>query len=117
MPGVLIEAGLSGVPVVATAAPGVSTIVADGETGMVVAVDDLDAMVEATAGLITDPVRRQTMGQAARRRCVERFSMQTVSRRLARGSPAPAGRPLTPTGRCATGGVRDDAWGRGIDGN
>jgi glycosyltransferase involved in cell wall biosynthesis len=79
MPGVLIEAGLSGVPVVATAAPGVSTIVADGETGMVVAVDDLDAMVEATAGLITDPVRRHAMGQAARRRCVERFSMQTVS--------------------------------------
>ena len=36
MPGVLIEAGLSGVPVVATAAPGVATIVADGETGVIV---------------------------------------------------------------------------------
>ncbi len=56
-----------------------STIVADGETGVVVAVDDLRAMVDAAAGLIADPVRRQTMGEAARRRCVERFSMQTVA--------------------------------------
>jgi glycosyltransferase involved in cell wall biosynthesis len=79
MPGVLIEAGLSGVPVVATAAPGVSTIVADGETGVVVAVDDFDAMVDAAAGLIADPVRRQTMGREARRRCVEHFSMETVA--------------------------------------
>lgn len=79
MPGVLIEAGLSGVPVVATAAPGVSSIVVDGETGVIVAVDDLDAMVDAAAGLIADPLRRQTMGHEARRRCVERFSMETVA--------------------------------------
>jgi glycosyltransferase involved in cell wall biosynthesis len=79
MPGVLIEAGLSGVPVVATDAPGVSTIVADGETGVVVAVDDLEAMVDAAAALIADPLRRQTMGHEARRRCVERFSMETVA--------------------------------------
>ncbi len=79
MPGVLIEAGLSAVAVVATAAPGVSTIVADGETGMIVAVDDVDAMVDAVAGLIADPVRRQRMGHEARRRCVEQFSMETVA--------------------------------------
>ena len=49
MPGVLIEAGLSAVPVVATSVPGVDAIVADGETGLVVGVDDFDALVEATA--------------------------------------------------------------------
>ena len=43
MPGVLIEAGLCGVPVVTTAVPGVGLIVADGETGIVVAVNDLQA--------------------------------------------------------------------------
>ena len=52
MPGVLIEAGLSAVPVVATSVPGVDAIVADGETGCVVGVDDFDALVDATAGLL-----------------------------------------------------------------
>jgi glycosyltransferase involved in cell wall biosynthesis len=79
MPGVLIEAGLSAVPVVATATPGVTTIVADGETGYVVAVDDFDAMVEAAAGLLGDPTGRRAMGQAARTRCSELFSMEAVA--------------------------------------
>jgi glycosyltransferase involved in cell wall biosynthesis len=81
MPGVLIEAGLSAVPVVATSVPGVDAIVADGETGQVVGVDDFGAMVEATAELLGDPVRRRAMGEAARRRCVERFSMDVVAAR------------------------------------
>jgi glycosyltransferase involved in cell wall biosynthesis len=79
MPGVLIEAGLSAVPVVATSVPGVDAIVDDGVTGCVVAVDDFDALVEATAGLLTDPGRRRAMGQAARERCVELFSMDVVA--------------------------------------
>jgi glycosyltransferase involved in cell wall biosynthesis len=79
MPGVLIEAGMSAVPVVATSVPGVDAIVADGETGCVVGVDDFDALVEATARLIADPVRRRAMGQAARARCLERFSMDVVA--------------------------------------
>lgn len=79
MPGVLIEAGLSAVPVVATAVPGVDTIVADGETGYIVGIEDFDSLVRAVAGLLADPGRRQTMGEAARRRCVERFSMDVVA--------------------------------------
>ena len=55
MPGVLIEAGMTGLPVVATAVPGVRTIVEDGATGFVVGVDDLDAMVQATARLLAQP--------------------------------------------------------------
>jgi len=80
MPGVLIEAGLSAVPVVATAVPGVDAIVADGETGCVVGIDDFEALVTAVAGLLADPERRRAMGDAARRRCVERFSMDVVAR-------------------------------------
>ena len=63
MPGVLIEAGLSAVPVVATAVPGVEAIVVDGETGFVVDVDDFDAMVAAVASLLTDSVRRRAWAQ------------------------------------------------------
>ncbi|MDR3647634.1 MAG: glycosyltransferase family 4 protein [Acidimicrobiales bacterium] len=79
MPGVLIEAGLTGLPVVATAVPGVRSIVEDGTSGFIVDVDDLDAMVEATSRLLLWPGLRQAMGDAARRRCVERFSLDAVA--------------------------------------
>ena len=78
MPGVLIEAGLCGIPAVATDVPGVRSVVADGETGLVVAADDFAAMTAAVAGLLLDPARRMTMGRAARERCAERFSMDAV---------------------------------------
>ena len=79
MPGVLIEAGLSGVPVVATATGGVRSIVLDGDTGLVVNVDDFDALVDATAALVGDPARRVAMGAAARAHCVEHFSLSVVA--------------------------------------
>ena len=79
MPGVLIEAGLSAVPVVATDVPGVRSIVVDGETGLVVDVDDFEALVEGAAALLVDPARRRNMGAAARRRCSERFSLDAVA--------------------------------------
>jgi glycosyltransferase involved in cell wall biosynthesis len=79
MPGVLIEAGMSGLPVVATAVPGVRTIVEDGIGGFVVDTDDMAAMVEATARLAGSAELRRTMGDAARRRCVERFSLDAVA--------------------------------------
>jgi glycosyltransferase involved in cell wall biosynthesis len=81
MPGVLIEAGLSGVPVVTTAVPGVGSIVADGETGVVVAVNDLSGLTDAAARLLHDVPARVAMGAAARARCVERFSLSVVGDR------------------------------------
>jgi glycosyltransferase involved in cell wall biosynthesis len=59
--------------------PGVRAIVDDGVSGTVVGVDDLDAMVGATGALVADPARRRAMGDAARRRCVERFSLDSVA--------------------------------------
>jgi len=79
MPGVLIEAGLSGLPVVATDVPGVSTIVANDETGIVVDEEDLSGMVAATARLLEDEALRTTMGGAARQRCSALFSLDAVA--------------------------------------
>jgi glycosyltransferase involved in cell wall biosynthesis len=79
MPGVLIEAGLSGVPVVASRVPGVAAIVVDGETGVVVDPDDFDELVGAVTALLVDPERRQAMGRAARRWCTEEFSLDVVA--------------------------------------
>ncbi len=79
MPGVLIEAGLSALPVVATAVPGVRTVVEDGVGGFVVDVDDVDAMVDATAQLLSEPALRRRMGDAALERCLARFSLDAVA--------------------------------------
>ena len=80
MPGVLIEAGLSELPVVATDAPGVGSIVSTGSTGLVVPVDDLDALVAAAATLLADRRLRRRMGKAARVRCQDQFSLEVVGR-------------------------------------
>jgi glycosyltransferase involved in cell wall biosynthesis len=79
MPGVLIEAGLSGLPVVATDVPGVRSVVEDGRTGIIVDVEDTGAMVQAVAGLVVDAGLRRSLGAAARQRCLERFSLGAVA--------------------------------------
>ncbi len=79
MPGVLIEAGLSGLPVVATDVPGVRSIIDDGVTGFVVGPDDLDTFVGAVRRLLDDPEIRASMGGAARRHCVSHFNLDTVA--------------------------------------
>ena len=79
MPGVLIEAGLTGLPAVATDVPGVRTIVGDGLNGFVVDPGDLPAMVDATARLLESPDLRRRMGAAARQRCSSSFSVDAVA--------------------------------------
>jgi glycosyltransferase involved in cell wall biosynthesis len=75
MPGVLIEAGLAALPTVTTDVPGARTVVADGETGFVVSVDDPDRYVECAERLAASPQLRRQMGTAARDRCMEQFTL------------------------------------------
>lgn len=81
MPGVLIEAGLCGLPVVATDVPGVRSIVVDQRSGIVVGRDDTPALVAGAAHLLGDPILRRAMGEAARAHCVEHFSLPAVAGR------------------------------------
>jgi glycosyltransferase involved in cell wall biosynthesis len=75
MPGVLIEGGLAGLAVVTTRVPGAADVVADGESGFVVPVDDLVALVDACGSLVRDPDLRRRFGAAARVRCEREFSL------------------------------------------
>lgn len=75
LPGVAIEAGLMGLPVVATDVGGTSEIVVDGETGTLVPSEDPAALADAVERTL--PVAR-TLGAAARRRCLERFELHVV---------------------------------------
>lgn len=70
----VLEAMAAGVPVVATAAGGIPEVVADGETGLLRPVGDVDGMAEAAAALLGDDERRCRMGEAARSRAGSEFS-------------------------------------------
>lgn len=75
MPGVLIEGGLAGLPVVTTRVPGAADVVVDGVTGFVVPVDDLPALVDAVRTVALDRELRTRFGSAARERCEREFSL------------------------------------------
>lgn len=81
LPGVLIEAGLSGLPVVATDVPGVRDVIVDGETGFCCDPDDEIALATALVRLVEQAVKRTTMGRAARSRCVNQFTIEASAAR------------------------------------
>lgn len=79
-PRVITEAMASGLPVVATDVGGIPEQVADGESGLLVARGDHEALVEALSRLVRDPDLRRRMGQAGQKR-VEAFSVETMLER------------------------------------
>jgi glycosyltransferase involved in cell wall biosynthesis len=76
IPAVAIEAGLSGLPVVASAVGGVGEVVDDGRTGFLVPPGDTAALGDALRAALSAP---RELGARARRRCLERFDMGTVA--------------------------------------
>jgi len=78
----LLEAMALGKPVVATAVGGIPEMIADGETGFLVPPNDIDAFAARVLVLLEDPQRRVAMGQAARNRLLERFSLEGFLRQM-----------------------------------
>jgi glycosyltransferase involved in cell wall biosynthesis len=76
MPGVLIEAGLMGIPVVAPDVGGVSAIVQDGVTGRLIDGHQPWSLAGAIRQLLKTGAG---MGPAARRHCIERFDLSVVA--------------------------------------
>ena len=78
IPGVLIEAAFSGLPVVATAVGGVPGVVSDGQTGILVREPTPSALAEAIAAAGR---AGRVMGMAGRSWCEERFEIGTIADR------------------------------------
>lgn len=78
LPMSVIEAMLTGLPVVATRVRGPEEQVVDGQTGLKVAAADATALGEALNRLARDPILRATMGQAGRARALEHYDEAKV---------------------------------------
>ncbi len=74
-PNAVLEAMAAGRPVVATDVGGVPEIVAHGETGLLVPARNPAALAAALVVLLRDPARARRMGEAGRRRVLERHAM------------------------------------------
>ena len=69
---ILLEAGLFGLPVVASASGGIPEVVAHESTGLLAPEGDADALAAAMLRLISDPALAARLGAANRRRALER---------------------------------------------
>lgn len=74
----VIEAQAAGVPVVATPVGGIVETVVDGETGLIVPVDDPGALADAIVRLLDDRALATRLATEARSRVRARFSIETM---------------------------------------
>jgi len=78
MPRAIIEAMMTGLPVVATAIRGAREQVIDGETGLLVPVRDEAALAAALGRLVADPALRARMGEASLARARQDYDEASV---------------------------------------
>lgn len=81
MPRSIIEAMMTGLPVVATDIRGSREEVVAGETGHLVPAGDAPALSAALDDLVRDPLKRAAFGAAGRRRALELYDERNVIRR------------------------------------
>ncbi|MDN3497566.1 glycosyltransferase, partial [Planococcus sp. APC 4015] len=79
---VSLEAMATGRPVAITRTPGMDDYVADGETGLLSAPADPEALAANVLALLDDPARAEAMGAAGRRSVEERFTSELMSRAI-----------------------------------
>ncbi len=80
---VLIESLACGTPVIATALPGVRTVVADGQDGLLVAPGSAADLAEKLRAILTLPAQqRHEMGMAGRRKVEERYAWPQIGTQL-----------------------------------
>jgi sugar transferase (PEP-CTERM/EpsH1 system associated) len=113
MPQAVLEASVIGLPVVASRVGGLPEVIEEGATGLMFPPGDDAALASALCDLLSDPVRRQALGSAARARVETKFSVARMAndyhRDFLRLLEA-RGRGTTPAAAAAVG----DAPDRGV---
>lgn len=78
MPLAIMEATFAGKPVISSAAGGIAEMLDDGVEGLLTPVGDVHTMSVGLERLLTDPVLRDRLGQAARQRAERQFGIATM---------------------------------------
>ena len=79
----LLEAMSSGAALVASRAGAAELVVEDGVSGVLTPPDNVDALVAALEPLLRDPAAAAAMGERARKRVVEKFSLDAEADNIA----------------------------------
>jgi glycosyltransferase involved in cell wall biosynthesis len=79
----VVEAQLARRPVVATGALGHTESISDGETGLLVPSEDVEAMADAIARLVDDEDLADRLAENGRRSAIEKFSTTRYRREVA----------------------------------
>lgn len=82
MPVTVMEAMAMGRPVITTDAPGCREAVQDGDSGLLVAVGDVEALVQAMTYFIENVYEIERMGHASRRISEEKFDVHKVNSKM-----------------------------------
>ncbi|NNG16242.1 MAG: glycosyltransferase family 4 protein [Gemmatimonadales bacterium] len=79
---VLVEAMMSGVPVVASESGGIPDVVTDGETGLLVPEHDPEGLAGAIERLLSDSALGRRLARAAAKEVRRRFAPEAIARRF-----------------------------------
>jgi glycosyltransferase involved in cell wall biosynthesis len=80
LPGVLIEAGLAGLPAVAYDVGGVKEVISVDTTGIIVPARDHQGFKSAVISLLGNAEKRRQMGSIARQTYPDRFDIEVIAR-------------------------------------
>ena len=76
IPGVVVEAMASGLPVVSSRHAGIPTVISSEQDGLLVDEGDLQGLADMLERLLTDAALRERLGRSAARRSAEEFDLQ-----------------------------------------
>lgn len=82
LPMSILEAMARGIPTVATSVGGVPQVIEDGESGLLVDVDDVDGLSAKLSFLLGSEESRATIGLAGRRRIQQEFTVVKSARKI-----------------------------------
>jgi glycosyltransferase involved in cell wall biosynthesis len=74
LPMALLEAMMAGLPIIATKVEGVEEVIVQGEHGLLVPIENPDALADAIIQLLADPQLRHKMGAAAKKQVLEWYT-------------------------------------------
>jgi glycosyltransferase involved in cell wall biosynthesis len=82
--GVLLSTMAFGKPAIVTAVGGLPEVIRPGKTGWVVPPENVPALAEAMSEALSDPIRCERMGEAAKQEALERFSWNAIGKETVR---------------------------------